>query len=542
MKALGSSAFLRVPPFPGAAPSVLTSGPPRADAGDVDSVIAALQRHRVGGDYWADTPQLPDRYLLVRSCREQPVSDTHTSEPLVYWSEQPAKSVAVQGQLTIHGRCDPWHMVAQASEVVVDADDEVALVAALAGAPVRCLGEGRFADLAEGGEAALRSSIKSEILHYSFRNPFTGADMSPEEAVALCGFWRALVDGNRRVGAVFGCASWKRGTVAPLLWSGSNGPEFDARIQSIEPGAEVAIWRSRTAKATLRRLDSGGWRQLEIEDGFIRSSGLGADCIPPLSIVLDRSGIYFDPGRPSDLETILQSGTFDAEMIDRAKLLRQTAVDSGVTKYATGAVTRVQRAGERRHILVTGQVEDDRAVLSGLGPATNLELLRRVRTDAADAYIIYKPHPDVEAGHRKGRIDDRACLDLADEIVRDTPITSLIAAVDEVHVNTSLAGFEALLRHKKVVTYGIPFYAGWGLTVDKGPVPDRRSARRSLDELVAAALLVYPRYVDPLTGLPCPPEVLISRLREAAPERPSLLVRLRRLQGALRRWLPTRLG
>jgi capsular polysaccharide export protein len=63
-----------------------------------------------------------------------------------------------------------------------------------------------------------------------------------------------------------------------------------------------------------------------------------------------------------------------------------------------------------------------------------------------------------------------------------------------------------------VTVHGVPFYAGWGLTIDRGPVPARRTARRTLDELVAAALLLYPRYLDPLTGLPCPAEVLVGRL------------------------------
>ena len=61
-------------------------------------------------------------------------------------------------------------------------------------------------------------------------------------------------------------------------------------------------------------------------------------------------------------------------------------------------------------------------------------------------------------------IPDAACLQYADEIVGELPIASLIAMVDEVHVNTSLAGFEALLRGKAVTTHGVPFYAGWGLT------------------------------------------------------------------------------
>jgi capsular polysaccharide export protein len=110
--------------------------------------------------------------------------------------------------------------------------------------------------------------------------------------------------------------------------------------------------------------------------------------------------------------------------------------------------------------------------------------------------------------------------------------------VDEVHVNTSLAGFEALLRSKPVTAHGVPFYAGWGVTRDLGSVPARRTARRSLDELVAAVLLLYPRYLDPVTGLPCPPEILIQRLSEGrGTAKPGAVVHLRRLQGRLKRRL-----
>src|SRR5205823_881936 len=144
----------------------------------------------------------------------------------------------------------------------------------------------------------------------------------------------------------------------------------------------------------------------------------------------------------------------------------------------------------------------------GCGLVSNLELLERVRQQAPDAYIIYKPHPDVLAGHRRGAVPDRLCLQHADQLVSDVPIASLLEMVDEVHVNTSLAGFEALLRGKLVTAYGVPFYAGWGLTRDLGPIPSRRTAVRTIDELVAATLLLYPRYVDPVTGLPCPAETI----------------------------------
>jgi capsular polysaccharide export protein len=88
-----------------------------------------------------------------------------------------------------------------------------------------------------------------------------------------------------------------------------------------------------------------------------------------------------------------------------------------------------------------------------------------------------------------------------------------------------------------VTVHGVPFYAGWGLTIDRGPVPARRTARRTLDELVAAALLLYPRYLDPLTGLPCPAEVLVGRLAAAPPAlglKARTVVAVRRAEGRVR--------
>jgi capsular polysaccharide export protein len=117
--------------------------------------------------------------------------------------------------------------------------------------------------------------------------------------------------------------------------------------------------------------------------------------------------------------------------------------------------------------------------------------------------------------------------------VRGVPMAALIAAVDEVHTMTSLAGYEALLRGRRVVVYARPFYAGWGLTEDLVPLP-RRDRRLTLEELSAGVLLLYPRYVDPVTELPCPPEVLLDRFASQAVWRETGLMRLRRLQGQVR--------
>lgn len=516
----------RVPPFPGAKQIALATADGRLGSTtdqQVDQLIERSAELKVGGSYWGPRRPLPQGpYTVVR------VTDRAARAEAIAMARTPVVEC-------YDADYEAWHLLGGASELIVSAEDELALIGAIAGVPVRCVGNGGFSELAGGSRLALRNAFRAAALDgWAYFDPFTGEETDAAAAIELCGFWRRLIDSNRSISAAIGFAKWKRPTVAPLLWGGSGKVPFEPGRRSFAPGQRVAVWKSRTSGSALQRLEASGADLIEVEDGFIRSSGLGADCVPPLSIVVDPVGIYFDPRRPSALELLLQDGEFPDEMLDRARRLRELVVERGISKYAAGAPLHERRDSAKRYLLVPGQVEDDRSILSGGAVRTNLELLRRVRERAPDAHIIYKPHPDVEAGHRIGAIADELCLTLANEVSRDQPIQSLIAAVDEVHVNTSLAGFEALLRLKEVTTYGVPFFAGWGLTRDLGKVPSGRTARRSLDELVAAALLLYPRYVDPVTGLPCPPEALIQRLSDNR-QATGPLVPLRRLQGRLKR-------
>lgn len=67
------------------------------------------------------------------------------------------------------------------------------------------------------------------------------------------------------------------------------------------------------------------------------------------------------------------------------------------------------------------------------------------------------------------------------------------------------------MRGKKVYTYGLPFYAGWGLTTDARSI-SRRSVKRTLEELIAATLILYPRYIHPKTNVFCEVEVLLAEI------------------------------
>jgi capsular polysaccharide export protein len=527
--------FLRIPPFPGARLDrfAARSSVP-IDARDLIEEICSL---RVGGTYWAAQPDLPADYVLVRSpAAVDAAREMAGGRRLVLWTVAGAGSRETGNIFAIEGECDPWHMLAGAGALVVAPDDDVALIAAL-------LGVSTYVHDGRSGALTLQARGVEDMLVEAFRtsnfdNPFTGDQMTARDAIHLCGFWRQLIDSNRDIAGGFGFAFWKQDHVAPLLWNGSRPFKFVRVAEEVATGSPVAIWRAKAAPAVVVELERRGSPLIEVEDGFLRSHGLGADCIPPLSITVDRLGPYFDPSGPSELEGLIERKTFDDELIARATELRRLIVETGIGKYEQGGDTLERPAGERLHVLVPGQVEDDRAVQSGgCGLVANLDLLKRVRAQVPDAYILYKPHPDVVAGHRRGAIPDPMCLEYADEVCGEGQIASLIAMVDEVHVNTSLAGFEALLRGKSVTTYGVPFYAGWGLTSDLGPVPSRRTAKRTLDELVAAVLLVYPRYLDPVTGLPCPAEALVSRLAGAEVQNVSMLVGMRRLQGKVMRRL-----
>jgi capsular polysaccharide export protein len=261
---------------------------------------------------------------------------------------------------------------------------------------------------------------------------------------------------------------------------------------AVPPHSTLLLWGSRAPPQEL----APSVQLIRVEDGFLRSVGLGAQLVSPLSWVMDTRGIYYDATRTSDLEHLLQNGGFDAQLLQRAALLRRRIVAAGITKYNVGHRAWQRPRTSKRLLLVPGQVETDASLRFG-APAirTNMVLLAAVREANPDSYIIYRPHPDVTAGMRARGSAEEQALRWCDEVAPHASMDLLLDGADEVHVLTSLSGFEALLRSKPVTCYGLPFYAGWGLTRDVLSIP-RRNRRLSLDELVAGSLLVYPRYVS----------------------------------------------
>lgn len=304
-------------------------------------------------------------------------------------------------------------------------------------------------------------------------------------------------------------------------------------------GGKLLVWAAREPADLKARASRHGVAVWRIEDGFLRSNGLGALNAPALSLVLDRSGMHFDASASSDLESLLQHEEFDEATLVEAARLRERIVTLGASKFNLKSDLAGQvcaRPGQRR-ILVPGQVEDDASVRCSAGPLLdNFELLKQVRLNAPDAWIVYKPHPDVEAGKRHGAVSSDRLLGLADQVLPGIDIARLYGQVDEVHTLSSTAGFEALLRGLTVVTYGTPFYAGWGLTRDQEPLA-RRTRRLTLDQLVAGALLRYARYADLQQAMPCDAWHALTCLSTPRPPRLTLPARLLPLRNYTRTML-----
>lgn len=291
-------------------------------------------------------------------------------------------------------------------------------------------------------------------------------------------------------------------------FTGRRDVHFVRGGHQVPAGAQLLLWGSAPVPAGVPQ----DVRVVRLEDGFLRSVGLGADLTRPLSWVLDDRGIYYDARQPSALEETLQDTRFEAGELARAQALRERIVQAGLTKYNLAARQWQAPRDGRKVVLVPGQVETDASILYGsVDIRTNIGLLQAVREARPDAWIVYKPHPDVVAGLRGQGAGEGLAGQYCDEVLREGSMHQLLLQVDEVHVLTSLAGFEALLRGKPVVCWGHPFYAGWGLTQDCRAHP-RRTRRLGLDELVAGALLRYPVYLSAASGRRCTPEQGLDEL------------------------------
>jgi capsular polysaccharide export protein len=429
----------------------------------------------------------------------------------------------MQRVLVIAENCHPVRLIEKA-DAVYTVTSQVGFEALIWGKPVRCFGMPFYAGwgLTEDELPApdrrkpvtLEQLAHAALISYPrYIDPVTMQRCEPEVTFRHVGLQRRKRQEFPAKITAVGFSRWKRPFIAYFLQG--SGVAFARKPGSKDCVAQpktIAVWGSAKFPDTVE-----GNTVLRIEDGFLRSSGLGANLVRPLSLVVDDVGIYYDATRFSRLEHILHNQVLDARAKDRASALRKRLVALDLTKYNLGKKSWTRPETNRRMLLVVGQVEADASIRLGSPHVkSNIELLRRVRQQNPSAYIIYKPHPDVVAGLRKrGQGEDESAI-IADEVIsQPVAISGLVAQIEEVHTMTSLLGFEALLRGARVVCHGLPFYAGWGLTEDRLLCP-RRTRTLSLDELVYGALIEYPRYFNYERNCFVEPEQAVDQLAAIA--------------------------
>lgn len=332
--------------------------------------------------------------------------------------------------------------------------------------------------------------------------------------------------GSRRPAIFFGFRPWKDYV---SRWF----PGRDCKVVSSKPrdmlrggwplrlllyrSPEVYVWGFKYPPFLKRFCRFFGIPFYHVEDGFVRSVSLGAQRSPPASLIIDSRTLHYDARNASDLENTLQTYDFAADkaLMERADRCIRMLLDLRVSKYNLGkrvSLDTLLGPKTKRRVLVIGQVETDASIAFGCDrPVTNNDLVRLAASENPDAQIIYKPHPEVLHGTREGVSNPSDVADISEILKEDIAPADALEGVDHVYTITSLMGFEALLRGIRVTCYGMPFYAGWGVTDDR-QICRRRTRRLSARETFAAAYLLHSNYRDLKTGEPTELMTVIRQL------------------------------
>ncbi|ELF7077667.1 capsular polysaccharide biosynthesis protein [Campylobacter coli] len=352
------------------------------------------------------------------------------------------------------------------------------------------------------------------ILYSEYFNPYLNQKGDIFDTIYTLAKYKKIEQANSNKLYFLGFTLWKRWFMKPFFKAKNNKIIFLNSLDELYKANlisedKIFIWGKKYDKTLLAK-DFNNEIFL-VEDGFLRSVFLGSDLTRPFSLIVDNKGLYVDPSKPSDLEDILQNYKFDDGLKQRAKKLITTITQNKFSKYNGLKHEKLNFNTNKKIILIPAQVEDDASMILGGAGFDTLKLLQSVRKANENAFIVFKPHPDVLSGNRKGLKDKNIILKYCDEIIENVSIDSAINACDEVHTITSTSGFDALLRGKKVVVYGKPFYAGWGLTQDLHHI-SRRTRVLSLEELVAGVLILYPRYIHPKSKNLCEVELALDTM------------------------------
>ena len=263
-------------------------------------------------------------------------------------------------------------------------------------------------------------------------------------------------------------------------------------------------------------------RLLIAEDGFIRSiNNFVNKTIPSKyrnSISFTFSNLpHFFADEITTLEYMLNNEKLklDNKQIERAKYLIDKIIKNKISKYNHQPIYKPEIGKNKNKVLVIDQSYGDMSISYGwANEYTFKNMLEVAIKENYNADIIIKTHPDAlvknseraKCYYSSEDIKENVYL-MAEEI---NPI-SLLEIVDKVYVCTSQLGFEALMLGKEVHVFGMPFYAGYGLTIDYQKC-ERRKNNRTLEEIFYITYINYSYYVNPEKEERCEIEEAIDYL------------------------------
>ena len=390
---------------------------------------------------------------------------------------------------------------------------------------------------------SLEQLIHAALIEYPrYVNPETLKSAEPEEVIAWIADQKRCREAWPDRIEAFGFTPWKARQLRRFIHRYQH-QTLRFRRKGSTPSADcqaTICWGASTPKA----LNSATIPLIRVEDGFIRSRGLGANLVEAQSWIFDQQGLHYDGSRASGLETaLLCAKPLNDKKRQRIRALLNTIQQQKISKYNLSGQewSPPPQSVGREIIVVLGQVEDDASIRMGIpkeAPVrSNRGLLLAAREEHPQAWLVYKPHPDVCAGMRRQQRLECLWDELADEIC----IHSLLRQADEVCVMTSLGGFEAALQGVRVRTWGVPFYAGWGFTVDmleQHPWLQRRTHQKlDLETFAYTCLIDYPTYASLRSLSPTSPERVIEEI-QAGETRLNAAQWLFRWWGALKSKLP----
>lgn len=313
----------------------------------------------------------------------------------------------------------------------------------------------------------------------------------------------------RRHGAAALACSWKLAGDRSLAdWLGLD-LIHPALAAGRRPAAALGWGRRPSGRRASALAAARGLDCILLEDGPLRSIGRHD---PALSLMIDRiGGVYYDAHAPSALEASIPAPLSAAEAA-RAAALAEAWVAGGVSKYNHAP----DYAGDlpERFVLLVDQVARDMSITRGMaGPKTFQRMLEAALDEHPGARVLVKLHPDVRMSGKAGHFDLEALarIDRVTAIADGSHPVRLLAGAETVYAATSQMGFEALLHGTQVRCFGMPFYAGWGLTADELSPPSRRGSA-SLAQVTHALLVGATLWRDPATGAATTPERAIAHV------------------------------